>query len=123
MALTLKDHKLSLVRSTPGAYSAITHKFVPGITATCDIYVNAQPVNPKEMLHLPEGQRVKSRLRLFGTDELKTSDINAHTKADRVVWCGKTYEIESVTDWSETDLPHYESVAVLLNENEALRSP
>lgn len=74
---------------------------VAGGTTTITVNASVQPTSGRDLQLLPEGERTKESLTFFATSELRTSDPETGTPADRVAYGSKNYEIQSVQDWSE----------------------
>ena len=81
-------------------------------TVDLDIIVSIQPPGHSELIRLPEGDRTLSVVVIFSSDEIKTVDQDTGARADLVIIDGVEYEVRVVSDWTGTDLPHYESIAV-----------
>jgi len=88
------------VVTRPGPTTFVGGRVTPGVAASFSVDAAVQPATPKDLLRLPEGERSWERLVFFTTDELRTADASKNRLGDRVAYKAKTYEIESVTDWS-----------------------
>lgn len=115
------EHTIIVTRFGTGSWT--NGFFVDGSTATFEIKCNVQPVSYRELLNLPESQRTKSAVKVFSADELKEPNIVDKKNADRFTYNSKTYEVHKVRDWSQLNIPHYESIGVEIDIKEANRKP
>ena len=95
--------------------------FTKGQSITCDILANVQPVEPSEMLLLPEAQRTKETIKIFSSEALRPVAQTDSKSADRVTYDSDVYEVISTKDWNASAIPHYRSLAQRVNTNETTR--
>ena len=70
------------------------------------------PLTPNELLRLPEARRTTESLNFYSDERLFTTDEKISRRADLVHVRNKVFEIHSVEDWTNTDLPHFRSIGV-----------
>lgn len=101
---------------TPGKY--VKGRYREGDAKTRKLNASVQPLSPREVLLLPEGRREKWAVKVFTDEPLFVNDTLAKTTASVITYKCKKFEVHQVSDWScRTDLPHYESVAILVDPN------
>ena len=76
--------------------------------------LDVQPLNPDELMALPEGERTVKRIKTFGPDRLTSVDEFAGIPGDRLFYNGYWFECTSSVMWDHTILNHYRSEFVLL---------
>ncbi len=59
-----------------------------------------QPMNQKELMRLPEGQRNSGRSKFFTSCELFTSELSTCNTADEVDVDGVNYQVDKVDNWN-----------------------
>jgi hypothetical protein len=91
----------SYVVTRAGTGSFVAGVYVPGASSTFSIVASVQPVNPQDLLRLPEGERSTDRKAVYTTTELRTAEAEG-ALSDRITYRGSTYEVESVNPWDET---------------------
>lgn len=64
----------SRTRRAAGAASASTGRYVAGAASTISIVASVQPLNGKERLMLPEGERDTIELKAYTRDDVDTDD-------------------------------------------------
>jgi len=68
-----------------------------------------QPLNGKELLQLPEGDREKESVKIFtDTLELKNNDI-------LICANNKSFELKEIKDWTAHIIPHYRAIGLRIN--------
>lgn len=85
-----KDESLTAVREVK---QLVDGKFVVLASSTFQFRANVQPVEGRDLLLVPEGDRFKENLWLF------SQDPNALLLNDRVVRDGVNYQVQSVQEW------------------------
>lgn len=60
------------------------------------IVASLQPVSGQDLMHLPEGQRTKTVIKLYTNTVLYTVREAVSKVADIIVWEGKEYEVSRV---------------------------
>lgn len=88
-------------------------RFVKSELSGFEISASVQPLRGNEVKILPEHRRTSESLKIYTTDQLRTSDELNQLPADVIIHDGKRFEIFSVSNWSiGTDIPHYKIIAV-----------
>lgn len=100
---------VTLLRTKIGQW--VLGRYEQGIREETALEASVQALTPNDLLQLPEGRRTRENIKIYTTEKLRTSDENNNTPADNILWRGKLYEVYSVEDWSNTDLPHYLAIA------------
>lgn len=87
----------------------VNGEYVAGAASTFDVVMSIQPLNGRDLLQLPEGQRTRNFLKGYCATELLTVNIPAGLKADLVTVAGKNYEVQGVEHWQfqESDIEPY----------------
>jgi len=85
-------------------------RWVEEVTDTITTDASVQPITGNDLLQLPEARRTRRNLGFFTDIELKTADEHNVKNADVVIHRGISYEIHTVEDWSQMDLPHFYSI-------------
>ncbi len=95
----------------------VDSKYVKGVwkkgletTITVDAFVH--PCSGKDLLSLPEGERVKQTLKIYTDEKLKDSDI--------ICIRSEKYKVYNVEDWVGS-LPFYHSLGVKIEDNKSKR--
>lgn len=108
--MTLLGSSTYTVTRQPGAWGTDGTWSSTGSPTTFDIVGSPQVVTAHEAELLPIGARTSARLVLYveaDQTELRTSDINGQTAADRIKISGVDYVVLSVADWTQhTALRH-----------------
>ena len=91
---------LTVTRYAAGSYS--NGNYVNGATSTFSIIMSVQPINGRELIYLPEGQRTRQFLTGYTETLLQTANQEAGTKADVVAYNGRNYEVQRVEYWEST---------------------
>jgi hypothetical protein len=68
------------------------------------------PLEPKELVMVPEGDRVKGTAKFYTTIPVFTTDVDKQATGDRIEWHGDIYKIISVKDYG--DFGAYISIGV-----------
>lgn len=76
--------------------------------------VNAvvQPMKSKELVDFPDLQHIKGKLIVYTDIELNTANEEENIKADYFIWRNDKYSVYVIDDRTQTDLPHFKSVAI-----------
>lgn len=85
-----------------------------GAESILEIQASVQPLDPNELLQLPEGRRTHESIKIFTDIELHTANTTTGEQADMLEIDGIQFEIHKVERWM---LPgsaqnHYKVVAV-----------
>lgn len=92
---------VDIIREKEGSYNS-KGRYVPGATTeTCFANISIQPLSARERLQLPEAIRTKELVLVYSKDELRTDRPGDGLKADRFVYKGNTYVVNTVEDWSD----------------------
>jgi hypothetical protein len=92
---------------------------VAGLTITASV----QPITPELMEDLPAGNRTSARFVMYaaaGQLQLITVDIGEQRRPDRILYRGRSYNLQSIGDWSAhtAGLPHQEYVMIQVGDDE-----
>jgi hypothetical protein len=87
-----------VTRPTPGTTTVGVYQ--EGTPLLFQVTGCMQPLGPRELMRLPEGERSRERLKFFTTTELRVT-IAGGPLCDRVTYRGASYEVESVEPWDE----------------------
>jgi hypothetical protein len=112
---------ITITRATPGAF--VDGYWESGSPETMTVIASVQPLRGRELLALPEAQRVRHPIRIYAEAELHTADQEAGTTADVVTWKGNQYEVATVEDWTDGPLPHWKCTALKLQPAAGLPEP
>lgn len=108
--------KIEVSDAAPGKF--VKGRYKEGDSTTRKLVASVQPLTPREIQLLPEGRRERWSLKVFTRDPLFVNDTLAKTAASVITYKSKKFEVHQVNDWScRTDLPHYESVIILIDPN------
>lgn len=86
------DETLEVSRQVKSSY--VDGKIVPRAADTFKITTNVQPVNGRDLLLVPEGDRFKEQLWLFMNQSERPIEVN-----DIVLRLGIRYQTQSVENW------------------------
>lgn len=108
-----KPHTIK--RQGPGAYDG--PRWTAGSETDVPIIASIQPMDDGRRAELlPAGDREKDAIQIFTETELFVTDDQTQTKADRLQYFGRTYEVRGRKNWTETDMPHWECGAVMVQK-------
>lgn len=100
-ALINKFGKLvTVTRYGTGQY--VDALYQTGATTTFTTKMSIQPLNGKDLLNLPEGQRTRNLMKAYASVQMYTAEIAASKKADLVTTGGVTYEVQKVESWESS---------------------
>lgn len=70
------------------------------------------PANPKDILQLPEADRITGAIHAYTVQQLYTTRVNGGTSgiSDIIVWRGENYKINSCVPWG--DFGYFKTIAV-----------
>lgn len=85
-----------------GAGSHVAGRFVPGTGTDFSAGGNIQPLNGRELLQLPEGDRKREAKKIYTAFALQNKDIVTRTS-------GVKYEVQAIEDWTAFNQPHYKA--------------
>jgi hypothetical protein len=105
--MKLKTEPITVMRTSQGEY--VAGRYVPGDSQTFEAFGNIQPLNGKELLQLPEGDRDRQAVKIYTAFALENNDTV--TRAD-----GINYEVQAVEDWTAFHQPHYKARLMRIEE-------
>jgi hypothetical protein len=108
---------LTVTRYAAGAYDS-NGAYQPGATSTINIIMSVQPLNGRELILLPEGERTKQYVRGYTNTQLYTAQQAASKKADQTSIDGVTFEVQKVEKWEATNMniqPYWKIVMAEVN--------
>ena len=89
-------------------------KYKRGEAKFFDFQASIQPLSGNAIKLLPEHRRNSESVIIFSEERLFTSDEKSQRAADILLYDGKCFEVFNVKKWSEeTDINHYESIAIM----------
>lgn len=100
----ISDFGRDLVATRFDAGSYVNGTYVPGSTNSIDIVMSVQPLNGKELMILPEGERTKNYVRGYTDTQLYTAQQSDSKKADRVSVDDVVYEVQKVEKWEGNEM-------------------
>jgi len=93
------------------AATYVKGRLVKAATEEIEIQATIQPLNSKEVLLLPEGQRTKETIKIYSATELNPGSNKTKKNGDTIAYDGNGYEIISVADWSKMNgIKHFKMV-------------
>lgn len=119
-----KEETIRVIRYGNGAYGKKSGRWEGGKQFADETFtVSVQPLRGNELLNLPQGQRESENVKIYSDERIFTvRNSNAESKtADCIEWRGCSYQIQSVEDWTKTDIPHYKSIAVKIEKQPSER--
>ena len=101
----------TVTRAAAGSY--VDGRWVAGSNSQFSITGSIQPAKMKheELLHLPEGDRNRSAIRVYTATELRAANETNQTLADFVTWDGEQWEVVKVDVWT-LGICHYKAMAL-----------
>jgi hypothetical protein len=87
-----------IVQSSP-AGSYVDGIWVEPVRTNSTIIASVQPMTPKEVMLLPEGDRQKEAMKLYSTYQFKTQKDGTMETSDYVLIDGRTYMVIACTDF------------------------
>lgn len=100
-----------------GAGFAANGFAVKGQATTFQIYAVIEPLRPREMMILPEGERTRKRVRVYTETKLQTADEAAQSMGDRVTYAGRDYEVQQCEVWNDGEDTFFKAIAVLVEQD------
>lgn len=92
--------------------------FKQGDKHTSTVKAVVIPIRGRELLKLSEGQRSKEAITVYTKDKLCSIDDRNAKRPDHLEWRGHIFQVQMVEDRTETDINHYKTVAVKI-ENQS----
>jgi len=105
--MRLDTEQITVSRAGQGSY--VNGRFIPATSVETVAEGNIQPLNGKELLQLPEGDRERQTGKIYTAYALENGDIV--TRAD-----GSRHEVQAVEDWTAFSLAHYKARLVRVLE-------
>lgn len=108
---------VTLIRTDVGAYNGF--RYEQGSLTETDIKMSIQPINGRELINLPEGQRARHYAKGYTDTLLYTAGDGDSKKADVIDDGSRVYEVQSVEFWesnANTIVPHYKVLLAELSE-------
>lgn len=91
-------------------------RFKKGNSKQFELDANIQPATGAMVKLLPEHKRNAETLVVFTEERLFPASEKSQRSGDILHYDGKKFEMFSVKKWAdETDIPHYESIAILID--------
>lgn len=84
--------------------------YVPGRQTQLQVRGSLQPLSPREVLQLPEGERVRATYKFYTDGVLITSREAGERRADVVVVRGEQFKVMSVERWDGTAIPYWKAI-------------
>lgn len=95
------------VRRASGTGQYVNGKYQQPTSQTFQIQCSIQKLKPSEVLHLPEGERTKARVKIYTSAELRINDEANQLEADVITINGVDFEIDIVHLWPGTSGFYY----------------
>ncbi len=106
---------ITVQRFSPGVF--LEGQYTSGGLIEIQMVAAVQPMGAREVMMLPEGDRLKEAIRVFSVQQLLTKD-ETKSRSDVIVVDGRTFEVKMVTNHTiygaKVNLTHYESIAVMM---------
>lgn len=122
--LLTKTAPIIVLRQGAGSY--VNGYWQNGTQETLNREANVQPMKGWELQSLPESDRSKESIKVYGVDDLRTVEEVGATKADIVVWQGKKFQVMRVMKYEMGILDHTKAICYRLPEtpqNQASYTP
>ena len=107
-----------VIVQSSGVGSYVDGIWVEPVRTNMTVIASVQPMTPKEVLLLPEGDRQKETLKLYSTYQFKTQKDGSMQTSDYVVIDGRTYMVIACTDFavhSSLNIRYYRADCVSVN--------
>lgn len=103
-------------RRVAGSY--VEGVWVDGARSSSSITASVQPGGgPQDLARVPEGLRTRDVVKIFTDDDLRTADETQSLPADRILYLDEEYEVVAVDDFTMTQMPHLEAIAVRVDRS------
>ncbi len=86
-------------------------KRLTGSDVTLHIMASIQPLNGREIMLLPDGERDRETVKVYTDTALVIADQEAQQKGDQIAYNGGVYEVMVKSNWTETRLAHFKYLA------------
>lgn len=104
---------ISVERSSAGAYSEETGRWVPGVVTTIEMQAVVIPLKASDFRNLPEGMKERGAIYVYTDDEVKAANEADKIDPDVILWNNRRWQVHSVDYLPHIkELTHYMSVAV-----------
>ncbi len=92
-----------------GSYSS--GRWSAGASSTSTITASVQPAGPRDLLHLPEGDRTKAAVKIYTDAEISEGNEASGMPPDQITWNGAQWEVQKV--WRHAlGLGHHKGMAL-----------
>lgn len=98
----------TISRKGPGFYKDGFYQ--PGRDQAVTVRGSLQPLSPREIKFVEEGDRLKQLFKMYSDAPLLVDNTKTLAGADRVYINGERYKVISVENWDGTDIPYFKSV-------------
>lgn len=105
--------------ATAGTY--VDGHYVAGRGREFPVKGSLQPLSAREVLQLPEGERVRAAFKLYTDTLLQTSRESGERQADTVVVRGESYKVMSIERWDGTRIPYFKAVLARVQLEQEVR--
>lgn len=105
---------VTVTRFGPGGH--IGGQWADGSDSTLTIEADVQPLNARDLMNVPEGQREAGWIKLYSETLLRTVDDVQGCRADVVAYKGRRWEVQKVTTWEAIGLDHFKAECRLITE-------
>jgi len=113
----IEEFSISINHRTFGVGDWVDGLFVNGAITDVSIDAVVQPLIGEELQQFFGGERTKEAVKIWTTVKLSTANEKTQVSADQLTIGAQIFEIQEVRVWKHgNDLPHYESIAVRLND-------
>ena len=112
--MSLINHFLTgtytVTRSTGGSY--VKGIWRPGPTEDIQVKGSLQPLSPREIKLVEEGERLKQLYKFYTDTPLRPIDTKTLARSDKIKVNGDSFKVLSVETWQglKVRLPHYKTV-------------
>jgi hypothetical protein len=89
------------------------------LQAAVSFRASIQPMNGRELLVLPEGERTREYIKLYTDTQLNMADPVTGAKGDLVSYKGRTWEVTQSNDWNLNDYAHFKFLAVVVEADKS----
>lgn len=91
---------LPVTRYAASSHDAETGRWTAAETSVVSVQAAVQPMSPKDVALLAEGEETTEAIVIFTREPLVASDIQAQVQSDEVEWSGRRYKVLKVEDWT-----------------------
>lgn len=112
---SFKTDDITVTRFSKGVY--VKGIFKKGTETNLVVKAVVTPLTGQELLKLSEGRRTREGVKVYTEEPLLNEEDGAGKSPDIICLRGKKYEVQESSPWLFTDLPHYRSLAVKVEQN------